>query len=120
MLLPSRSSLKANLLKSLLHFITLSLMTLTLAACAWLGSRKPLPEPSEIVVTGAPGGSTIYLDGTQAAPPTAADDRPQVLRVVAGDHQLEIHAGDKIVYREDTYVARGERRMVTVLSGLNR
>jgi hypothetical protein len=40
--------------------------------------------------------------------------------VTAGDHKVEIHVGDSIVYREDTYVGRGERRVVMVLSGLNR
>jgi hypothetical protein len=33
---------------------------------------------------------------------------------------VEIHTGDKVVYREDTYVALGEHRVVTVLSGLAR
>jgi hypothetical protein len=42
------------------------------------------------------------------------DDRP------AGAHKVEIHLGDKIVYREDTYVGLSEHRVVTVLSGTTR
>jgi len=46
--------------------------------------------------------------------------RIPVLIVAAGVHKVEIHTGDKVVYREDTYVALGQHRVVTVLSGLTR
>ena len=42
------------------------------------------------------------------------------LGVSAGVHKVEIHLGDNIVYREDTYVPLGEHRVVRVLSGLTR
>jgi hypothetical protein len=79
-----------------------------------------LPDPTEIVVAGAPGGSIVFVDGLQTGHATALNDHPQVLNVAAGAHKVEIHVGDTIVYREDTYVGLGERRVVTVLSGLNR
>jgi hypothetical protein len=79
-----------------------------------------LPDPTEIIVTGAPGGSIVFLDGSQVGHETALDDRPQVLTVAPGAHKVEIHVGDRVVYREDTYVDLGERRVVTILSGLNR
>jgi hypothetical protein len=92
-----------------------------LSACSWFGSRKPhSPDPTEIIVTGAPAGSVIFLDGTQAGPAALLDDRPQILNVPAGAHKVEIRVGDAMVYREDTYVGRGEHRMVRVLSGLRR
>jgi hypothetical protein len=92
-----------------------------LSACNWFGSRKPhLPDPTEIIVTGAPAGSLVFVDGVQTGQPTAANDHPQVLIVAAGAHKVEIHVGDAVVYREDTYVAPGERRTVMVLSGLRR
>ena len=53
-------------------------------------------------------------------PDHAVSDHPLVLNVAAGVHKVEIHMGDKIVYREDTYVGLGERRVVTVLSGITR
>ncbi len=98
------------------------LMTLVcLSACSWFGSRKPeLPDPTEIIVTGAPESSLIFVDGVQAGQETAISDHPQVLNVAAGAHKVEIHLGDKIVYREETYVGSGERRVVTVLSGTAR
>jgi hypothetical protein len=60
------------------------------------------------------------VDGLQAGQATARNDHPQVLNVAAGDHKVEIHLGDAVVYREDTYVGLGEHRMVRVLSGFTR
>jgi hypothetical protein len=92
-----------------------------LSACSWFHSRKPpLPDPTEIMVTGAPAGSLVFVDGVQTGQPTATNGHSQILNVTAGTHKVEIHAGDTIVYREDTYVAPGERRIVTVLSGSSR
>jgi hypothetical protein len=92
-----------------------------LSACSWFGSRRhELPDPTEIIVTGAPAGSFIFVDGVQTGQPTAVGDRPQILNVAAGAHKVEIHLDDKVVYREDTYVGLGEHRVVTVLSGLTR
>ena len=92
-----------------------------LSACSWFGSRKmPLPDPTEIIVTGAPVGSIVFVDGLETGQTTALNDHPQVLNVAAGAHKVEIHVGDAIVYREDTYVGRGERYTVRVLSGLSR
>ena len=89
-----------------------------LSACSWFGSRKVvLPDPTQIIVTGAPAGSLVFVDGLQAGQATALNDHPQVLNVAAGAHKVEIHMGDAVVYREDTYVGAGEHRMVRVLSG---
>jgi len=92
-----------------------------ISACSWFGSRKPvLPDPTEIIVTGAPMGSVVFVDGSQTGQPTAANDHPQILAVAAGAHKVEILVGDRVVYREDTYVRPGERRTVMVLSGMSR
>jgi hypothetical protein len=78
-----------------------------------------LPDPTEIIVTGAPVGSVVFVDGLQTGQETALNDHPQVLRVAAGAHKVEIQVGNTVVYREDTYVGLGEKRTVRVLSGLN-
>lgn len=92
-----------------------------LSACSWFHPRKPpLPDPTEIIVTGAPAGSLVFVDGLQTGQPTAANGHPQILTVAPGTHKVEIHAGDTIVYREETYLAAGERRTVMVLSGSSR
>ena len=80
----------------------------------------PVPDPTEIIVTGAPAGSMVFVDGLQIGQATTANDHTQVLNVAAGAHKVEIHVGDTIVYREDTYVGPGERYTVRVLSGLSR
>lgn len=99
------------------------LITLTcVSACSWLGWRKPPPppDPTEIIVTGAPAGSLVFVDGLQTGQAAAHNDQSQVLNVAAGAHKVEIHMGDTVVYREDTYVGPGERRVVIVLSGSSR
>lgn len=79
-----------------------------------------MPDPTQIIVTGAPAGSIVFVDGLQIGQATALNDHPRVLDVAAGDHLVEIHFGDAIVYRENTYVGPSERRTVRVLSGLSR
>jgi hypothetical protein len=98
-------------------------MTLALlSACSWFGwhKRSRAPDPPEIIVTGAPVGSLVFVDGVQTGQAASRNDQSQILDVAAGDHKVEIHVGDRIVYREDTYVGPGEHRVVMVLSGLSR
>jgi cytoskeletal protein RodZ len=100
-----------------------ALVLVTLAAlsgCTWFTAKKaPTPDPTQIIVTGAPLNSSVYVDGSQVAQSAAPSDHPQVLDVAAGEHKVEIRVGDSIVYREQVYVAPGEHRVVRVLSGLN-
>jgi hypothetical protein len=76
-----------------------------------------LPNPTEIIVTGAPAGSIVLIDGVPIGQATAGNGRSRVLDVAAGAHKVEIRTGDRIVYREDTYAAIGERTVVIVKSG---
>jgi hypothetical protein len=97
-------------------------MLVCLSACSWLGLRRSpaLPQPTEIVITGAPAGSRIFIDGSQVGELVARNDTSQILDVAPGAHKVEIHVNDAIVYREDTYAGAGERRVVSVLSGSSR
>jgi hypothetical protein len=98
-------------------------MTLALlSACSWFGwhKRSRAPDSPEIIVTGAPVGSLVFVDGVQTGQAASRNDQSQILDVAAGDHKVEIHVGGRIVYREDTYVGPGEHRVVMVLSGLSR
>ncbi len=65
-------------------------------------------------------GSLVFIDGVQVGQAAANNDQSQVLDVAAGTHQVEIHMDNRVVYREDTYVGPGERRVVIVKSGLSR
>jgi hypothetical protein len=103
-----------------LRLIVLVVLT-CISACSWFGSKRMRsPDPAEIIVTGAPAGSLLFVDGSQSGPATAQNNHSQVLSVAPGAHKVEIHMGDAVVYREDTYVARGEHRVVIVLSGSSR
>lgn len=99
----------------------LLLTLICLSGCNWLGFRKPVtPKPTEFIVTGAPANSIVFVDGTPAAPENAENDHPQVLDVAPGAHTVEIHVGERTVYREETEIAAGQRRVIKVLSGLSR
>jgi hypothetical protein len=96
-------------------------VTTSLAACSWWGhKRHTLPGPTEIIVNGAPVDSVVFVDGTQVAPPAEHGRSGQILEVSPGQHRVEVHVGDRVVYREDVYVASGDHYMVSVLSGWNR
>jgi hypothetical protein len=92
-----------------------------LSGCSWFHPRaKLMPEPPELIVTGAPAGSALYIDGAQTGETATSNDKPRVLAVAAGEHIVEVHLGSSVVYREQTYVGSGERRVIKVLSGSSR
>jgi len=98
-----------------------------LSACSWFHSKSRAPDPSQFLVTGAPKGSIVFVDGVQRG--QAAESRgqaaesnvkPQLLDTAPGEHKVEVRFGDNVVYRENVYINSGEKRVVTVLSGSNR
>jgi len=91
-----------------------------LSACSWFHSKTPTPEPPAFIVTGAPAGSTVFVDDVQKGQTAELNDKPQTVRSVEGTHKVEVRIGDTVVYRENIYIKSGERRVVTVLSGSNR
>jgi hypothetical protein len=94
---------------------------LCLCACGWWGHRRAdPPNPTEIVVNGAPADSVVFVDGTQVGQPVPRGQNAQILDVSPGSHKVEVHSGERIVYHEDVYVASGQRIMMSVLSGWNR
>jgi hypothetical protein len=98
------------------------ILVTTLSACSWFGSRKATAprQPPEIVITGAPLTSLVLVDGVQAGPAVTRNDQSEILDVAPGSHKVEIKLNEAIVYREEIYVGAGERRVVSVLSGLSR
>ncbi len=92
-----------------------------LAACSWIHPRaKAPPAAPELIVTGAPAGSIVFIDGLQSGQSMEVNDKTQVLNVAAGAHVVEVRTGSTVVYREQTYVGSGERRVIKVLSGSSR
>ena len=98
------------------------LILTSVSACSWFGSHRSTGPrtPTEIVITGAPLASLILVDGVQAGQAVTRNDQSEILDVAPGSHKVEIKLNEAIVYREDTYVGSGERRVVSVLSGLAR
>jgi hypothetical protein len=99
---------------------TFLLALVLLSGCSWFHRKPPPTPPTELIVTGAPAGASLLVDGVQAGQVADVDNRTQVLRVTSGTHLLEVKVGDAITYRESTYVAPGEKRVVTVLTGFSR
>lgn len=100
-------------------FILIALVCIS--GCSWFHAAKPAaPQPPELIVTGAPTGSVLFIDGMQTGDPTESSKRTHDLVVAAGTHTIELRTGDTTVYRENVYVAPGDKRVVTVLSGVNR
>jgi len=94
---------------------------LCVSGCSWFHKKKPsVPDPPQLIVTGAPAGSVVLIDGIPAHAPNEPGDHPQTVRTTAGTHELEVKSGAAIVYRENLDVAAGEKRFITVLSGANR
>jgi hypothetical protein len=90
-----------------------------LSACSWFHPRPQVPAPPELIVTGVPAGSSVFIDNVQSGQ-AAELNKPQVLTVAAGEHIVEVRTGSAVVYREQTYVGSGEKRVIKVLSGSSR
>lgn len=86
-----------------------------LAGCSWFSHKKPGPPPSEYLITGAPTDAAILIDGAPQGQPSVKG-KPQVVVSTSGYHLIEIKVGDRLTYREQTYLAPGERHVVKVLS----
>ncbi len=90
-----------------------------LSGCSWFHRKAPAPDPTELIVTGAPAGSLLVVDDVPVGHPAEAANRTQILRVATGSHVLEVKVGDAVIYREHVYLDAGEKRVITVLSGFN-
>ena len=92
-----------------------------LSACSWFQPRpKAPPAAPELIITGIPAGSILFIDDVQNGQAAELKDKPQVLTVAGGEHIVEVRTGGAVVYREQTYVGSGEKRVIRVLSGSSR
>jgi hypothetical protein len=100
-------------------WVVLALMSVS--ACSWFHGHPKGPAPlPEVVVTGAPAGSAIYVDDVQNGQVAEVNGKPQVLSVPAGPHVFEVRAGSTVIYREQAYISTGDNRVINVLSGIHR
>jgi hypothetical protein len=97
------------------------MLSALLSGCGWFHAAKPsAPKPPELIVTGVPAGALLLVDGVQSGEPQEPDNRTRVLIVAPGSHTVEVKIRDSVVYRENTDVTAGGRRIITVLSGSSR
>jgi hypothetical protein len=101
--------------------ILLLAAVLCLSGCSWFHKKRPVPpDPPQLIVTGAPLGSVLLIDGLPVHAANEPGDHPQTVNTTPGTHELEVKSGEAIVYRENLDVAAGEKRVITVLSGSSR
>ena len=97
----------------------LIILLLCVSGCSWFHRKAHAPDPTELIVVGAPVGSQVFVDGVQAGQPKEIAKQPQEVEVTPGTHILEVRVGDTVAYRENTYVTPGEKHVISVLSGRN-
>jgi hypothetical protein len=96
---------------------------LFLTGCSWWNGKhffhkQPVPpEPTQLVVTGAPVNAVLLIDGAVAGSMSNTPGKPLLLEVAPGMHVIEVKVNDNITYRENTYVAPSEQHLINVLSG---
>jgi hypothetical protein len=98
----------------------LVILLLCLSGCSWFHRKPHAPDPTELVVIGAPVGSMVFVDGVQAGQAKEVANQPQEVEVAPGTHILEVRIGDTVAYRENTYVTPREKHVISVLSGTGR
>jgi hypothetical protein len=79
---------------------------LALAACAGpTTTLKTVDTRPALAITGAAGGLTLFVDGAAVGDPRRYDGNPNVLRVEAGTHDVELRDGaGAVVFRQRVFV----------------
>jgi hypothetical protein len=67
-----------------------------------------------IAVAGAPGGTTLYVDGAAIGDPSSYDGRPNILRVEPGTHHVEIRDSRGAVLFSQRVFVESELKTVSV------
>jgi len=100
-------------------FISLVLVA-TLAACSMPQTtvRTGMAGPT-LIVTGAPAGSILFVDGLRMGPATQFTGSPNVLAVLEGTHQIEVRLGDTVLYHEKAFVSSGQSHTVAVAGAVS-
>jgi hypothetical protein len=100
-------------------FISLVLVVL-LGACSMPQTtvRTGMAAPT-LIVTGAPSGSVLFVDGLEMGSAAQYDGNPKVLAVLEGTHQLEVRLGSNVVYREKAFVSSGQSHTLAVAGAVS-
>jgi hypothetical protein len=92
-------------------------LPLLLLACAEPVTRvQTVDDRPRLLLTGAPDGAVLFLDGRQVGPASAYGGQPGVLLVEPGTHIVEIRVGDRLLLSRKVFFGGGEQRRLD-LSG---
>lgn len=67
-----------------------------------------------LAFSGAPGGTLLYVDGNAVGDPRTYDGRPNILRVEAGTHAIEIRDRSGATLFSQRVFVDGELKVVKV------
>jgi hypothetical protein len=97
---------------------TISAVLLTLSACALPQTtvRTGSPQPS-LIVTGAPSGAQLFVDGLPMGSAPQYDGHPKTLAVLEGAHQVEVRDGSHNLYSAKVFISNGETHTISILPG---
>ena len=79
---------------------------LALAACAGpTTTLKTVDTRPALAISGAASGLTLFVDGAPVGDPRAYDGNPNILRVEAGTHDVELRDGaGAVVFTQRVFV----------------
>jgi len=79
---------------------------LALAACVGPTTvLKTVDTRPALAIQGAASGLTLYVDGVAVGDPASYDGNPNILRVEAGSHDLDLRDGaGAVVWRQRVFV----------------
>jgi hypothetical protein len=101
--------------KSLAILIAIAALT----GCMPQTSVRTGMSPPTLMVTGAPSGSVLVVDGLDMGSAAQYDGNPKVLAVLEGTHQVEVRLGSNVVHREKAFVSSGQSHTVAVRGGVS-
>lgn len=100
--------------------VSILLAVALLSACALPQTTvKTGSAPPTLIVKGAPAGSILFVDGLAMGNAAQFDGNPKTLAVLEGTHQVEVHLGSTVVYREKAFSSGGESHTVIVTQGVS-
>jgi hypothetical protein len=93
---------------------SLVLVALFAVACAYgTDTTRAVNEPPLLVVSGAPEGATLFVDGIAFGAVEKYDAETPV-EVLPGAHVVEIRQGGQILHREEIYAGTGSTVTISV------
>jgi hypothetical protein len=96
----------------------MSALVLTLSACTLPQTtvRTGAIQPG-LIVTGAPTGAILIVDGLAMGPASQYDGHPKTLAALEGAHQIEVRNGSSDLYNAKVFVSSGETHTIAIVPG---